>query len=65
MSEIKPGQAWRRKSDGVLTTVILAGDPGVRGSRVLHQSVRRTSTERWSFLRKYELVADVEGEETR
>lgn len=56
---VQPGQVWRRKSDGRLTTVISVQSSWQTRASVLHQSQRRTSTETRNFLRKYELVREV------
>lgn len=59
---VRSGQVWKRKSDGVLTTVISVSPPTYANRRVLHQARRRTWTELGPFLRKYELV---QGPHTR
>jgi len=56
------GQVWKRKSDGVLTTVISVAPQWTTRPDVMHQSQRRTHTEVANFLKKYELVRDVKEE---
>ncbi|NUQ96163.1 MAG: hypothetical protein HOY79_06220 [Streptomyces sp.] len=55
---VQPGQHWRRKSDGVLTTVIYVDSPFQFRRSVQHRAQRRTITEFGSFLKKYEIVSD-------
>ena len=57
MTDIKPGQVWRRKSDGVETTVTNV-NPWYRVGVVVHQAKRLTHTETRNFLRKYEFVRE-------
>tara|TARA_B100000123_G_scaffold25877_1_gene17838 strand:- start:2360 stop:2551 length:192 start_codon:yes stop_codon:yes gene_type:complete len=59
--DIKPGQVWRRKSDGVETTVISADVSGAPWPQVRHQAKRLIDSDRSQFLRKYELVKEPEA----
>lgn len=58
MSTIRPGQVWRRKSDGVLTTVKSVGGSFETLPTVVHSTGRRVYTQTANFLRKYELVEE-------
>lgn len=58
-SIVQPGQVWRRKSDGRLTTVISVQSDWQARASVLHQAQRRTHTETRNFIRKYEFVREV------
>ncbi|MFE7114089.1 hypothetical protein ACFU99_01510 [Streptomyces sp. NPDC057654] len=53
---VQPGQHWRRKSDGVLTTVIHVDPPSQFRRSVHHRAQRRTITELGPFLKKYEIM---------
>lgn len=55
---IQPGQRWRRKIDGILTTVIYVDSPFQFRRSVHHRARRRAITEFGSFRKKYELVSD-------
>ena len=57
MSDVKAGQKWRRKKDGVTTTVLKVDEAWSR-SYVTHQTTRRFYTELPNFLKKYELVEE-------
>lgn len=57
MSDITPGQKWRRKKDGVIVTVLKVSDAWSR-TYVTHQTTRRFYTELPNFLKKYELVEE-------
>jgi len=50
------GEVWRRRSDGVKTTIILTEPSWASRRQVVHRARRRTWTELTNFLRKYEYV---------
>lgn len=56
----KPGQIWRRLSDGQETTVIAIPDRHSLRPYVSHRGKRMAYTELPNFLRKYKLVQEVD-----